>query len=351
MISIPGVGAIIRNKENHVFMIYTSRRGMKRWELPTRMITNGESLYMSLYKCIEDESSYQILPRIKRPVCFALNASRQKARTFFGMFFECSSEVNEIKNPEQLTEHLRKDIPKGLSQKLIKTEFLDWRRIDAKEIHPQHLKILQILDQNPEAPFFTIKSDADEECAFYTDNDITLKPVVLGAVAANRKPKPIANRRPGKIVDLTTHVFEVALTFPGEIREETVKPVADILNKKLGKDQVFYDNHYISQLAVLNLDVLLQDIYLNRSKLIVVFLCAAYAEKQWCGLEFRAIRELIKRKVFRKIMFVRTDDADIEGIFGIDGYVDGKRYSPAQIADLILERVKLNKNLAASDTL
>ena len=92
-----------------------------------------------------------------------------------------------------------------------------------------------------------------------------------------------------------------------------------------------------------NLDVFLQKIYRDRSDLVVIFLCEAYAEKQWCGLEWRAIRDLIKFKRDDQIMFVRFDDAQVEGVFSLDGYIDARINSPEQVADFIIQRVRTNE--------
>ena len=132
--------------------------------------------------------------------------------------------------------------------------------------------------------------------------------------------------------------FKVALSFAGE-RRPYVSATVDALRSCLPPDSVFYDFDYQAQLARPNLDVLLQDIYLNRSDLLVVFLSKDYADKEWCGLELRAIRDLIKRKSDDKIMFVRLDDAQVEGIFSIDGYVDAKDLSAQNLAELILQRI------------
>lgn len=134
--------------------------------------------------------------------------------------------------------------------------------------------------------------------------------------------------------------FKVALSFPGEKRE-FVSQVAVSLSNELGEDTVFYDMKYQAQLARPNLDNLLQDIYRNRSDLIVVFLCEEYAEKEWCGLEWRAIRDLIKIKEDNKIMFIRFSDAHIDGVFSIDGYINANKHSPIEISNQILQRVKL----------
>lgn len=134
--------------------------------------------------------------------------------------------------------------------------------------------------------------------------------------------------------------FRVALSFPGEKRE-FVNNVVNILRPILGTDAVFYDYDYQAQLARPNLDTLLQDIYRNKSDLIAVFLCKEYAQKQWCGLEWRAIRDIIKSKEDDRVMFVRFDNASIDGIFSIDGYIDGNNFSAKDVANFISERLAL----------
>lgn len=151
---------------------------------------------------------------------------------------------------------------------------------------------------------------------------------------------PPWTRQATKTVDITKHAFDVALSFPGEVRE-IVLQVAQELEGRIGPNSYFYDNNYVSQLARPSLDTLLQDIYRNRSKLIVVFLGADYQRKDWCGIEFRAIREIIMERDNGRIMFVRTDDGAVDGVFKTDGYVDARRFSPAQIAQFICERLGL----------
>ncbi|WP_348772768.1 TIR domain-containing protein [Pseudoalteromonas sp. MMG005] len=137
--------------------------------------------------------------------------------------------------------------------------------------------------------------------------------------------------------------FKVALSFPGEKRKYVAK-VADQLRSALGNDQVFYDFDYQSQLAKPDLDTLLQNIYRNNSDLVVVFLCKEYTEKEWCGLEWRSIRDIIKSKDNDRIMFIRFDDADVSGVLSIDGYLDANIFSEEKIASFIQERIELVTN-------
>ncbi len=141
-------------------------------------------------------------------------------------------------------------------------------------------------------------------------------------------------------VDITEHEFQVAFSFPGEVRD-VVKLITEELEQSIGPNSYFYDNNYRAQLARPSLDLLLQNIYRNRSKLIVVFLCSKYQEKEWCGIEFKAIREIIQEKQHDRIMYVRMDDGKVEGVFKVDGYIDGQTHTPREIAEFIKERIDL----------
>jgi uncharacterized protein YqfB (UPF0267 family) len=132
--------------------------------------------------------------------------------------------------------------------------------------------------------------------------------------------------------------FKVAMSFPGE-RRTYVAEVVNALRPSLGTDAIFYDHDYQAQLARPNLDTLLQGIYRNQSELIVIFLCAEYANKQWCGLEWRAVRDIIKSKEDDRIMFVRFDDSPIDGVFSIDGYIDARSFSVDHVARFITDRL------------
>lgn len=171
------------------------------------------------------------------------------------------------------------------------------------------------LDENEKAPFKSLLNDSVTETV--SRNDIPME-------------------RP---IDIATHCFDVALSFPGEVRP-LVQEVSEEVQKRLGDNSCFYDNNYVSQLARPNLDVLLQDIYRNRSRIVVVFLSDDYVRKDWCGIEFRAIREIIFARE-DKVMFVRTGAGDVAGTFKIDGYVDANRFNASDIAKFIQERVLL----------
>lgn len=136
---------------------------------------------------------------------------------------------------------------------------------------------------------------------------------------------------------IINHNFDVALSFSGEYRK-LVEEIAFELKAELGKDSVFYDNFYKAHLAQPNLDLLLQKIYKNNSKLNVIFLSSDYEDKEWCGIEFRAIRELIKTGHSEKILLLKLADVNVAGLFSIDGYLDIRKMKPSEIVTHIIER-------------
>lgn len=131
--------------------------------------------------------------------------------------------------------------------------------------------------------------------------------------------------------------FQIALSFSGDNRP-FVAEVARCLQERLGSKAVFYDQDYNAQLARPNMDLLLQNIYRHQSDLLVVFLSEQYAARDWCGLEWRAARDLIKSRNADQIMLVRLDDSPIEGLLSIDGYLDARGMNPETLSELILKR-------------
>ncbi len=157
-------------------------------------------------------------------------------------------------------------------------------------------------------------------------------------VDLHHKLLAIGIRLPSAPIDIDTHQFDVALSFPGQYRNY-VKVIAEKIDDTIGTDRCFYDENYKAQLARPDLDLLLQDIYHNRSRLIVVFLGHDFRDSEWCGLEFRAVRDILKAHDRSRVMYVRMDDGDVEGVMSTDGYIDARQYTPEVIAQSIRRRV------------
>lgn len=74
------------------------------------------------------------------------------------------------------------------------------------------------------------------------------------------------------------------------------------LATKLGKENVLYDAWYRAEFARPNLNLYLSKLYHEQSLLLVFFLCGAYVESEWCGLEWRAALDLLKRTQDDRLM-------------------------------------------------
>jgi TIR domain-containing protein len=135
-----------------------------------------------------------------------------------------------------------------------------------------------------------------------------------------------------------TKRFQVALSFAGEHRN-FVAGVAEHLSRNLGQNRVFYDRYYEAELARPNLDTYLMDIYREHADLIAIFLCSNYTQKEWCGLEWRVVRDVLKSRRDSEIMPFKFDDVFIEGLLSIDGYIDIDNRTPKEVAYLILQRI------------
>lgn len=154
-----------------------------------------------------------------------------------------------------------------------------------------------------------------------------------------RKPEPVSYKqhvstRPAR------RRFKIAVSFPGEVRD-VVEKVVRLLQGQLGKESVFYDSDHKAELAGPDLDLKLLGIYRDDAELLVVFIAPGYLEKQWCGLEWRSIRELVKTGRRADIMFLRLKDAVLPpGMLSIDGYADISDMNSSEITDLIVQRLK-----------
>jgi hypothetical protein len=128
--------------------------------------------------------------------------------------------------------------------------------------------------------------------------------------------------------------FDVAFSLAGEQRS-LIEPVAKELSRR-GRTVFFYGwARHEAELATPHLDKRLRQVYGTEAGLVVPVLSADYARKPWTGeVEFTVVRELMIQGR-TTVMALRSDDAPIEGFSPLHGYVDIRRKSPAEIANLI----------------
>jgi WD40 repeat protein len=135
--------------------------------------------------------------------------------------------------------------------------------------------------------------------------------------------------------------FRIALSFPSE-RRKFVAKVADRLARETGKERILYDQWHEAEFARPRLATYLPRLYVEETELTAVFLSADYEQKEWCGLEWDAVIELIKQRQESAVMLLRFDETAIDGLLGTHGCVWIGSRSAEEIAELILKRLRLN---------
>lgn len=118
-----------------------------------------------------------------------------------------------------------------------------------------------------------------------------------------------------------------------------MEKIARALARKLGKESILYDRWHQAEFARPNLDVYLPQLYHEHALLLVFFLSNAYVEKEWCGLEWRVGRDLLKHKADARLMLLRVDQGGIPGVYSIDGYLDITTLTDSEVAAEVLKRL------------
>lgn len=139
-----------------------------------------------------------------------------------------------------------------------------------------------------------------------------------------------------------TKRFRVAFSFAGEKRD-FVADVARILAERFGEAAILYDKYHEAEFARRDLGIYLPELYHKRSDLVVVVVCPKYDEKEWTGLEWTAIHDLLKQRRDEEVMLCRFEHAEVTGLYSTAGFVDLDDKTPEEAATLILERLALNE--------
>src|ERR1700754_2733350 len=102
----------------------------------------------------------------------------------------------------------------------------------------------------------------------------------------------MTNDEPAK-AKVKTKRFRIAFSFAGEKRSY-VEKIARILADRFGEDKILYDKFHEAEFARDDLAFYLPALYHDESDVIVGVFCADYEKKEWPGLEYKALFDLIK---------------------------------------------------------
>jgi hypothetical protein len=132
--------------------------------------------------------------------------------------------------------------------------------------------------------------------------------------------------------------YDVALSFAGEERDK-VRQVAECLKGR--GVRVFYDEFESTELWGKDLQEHFVNVYMRQSRYAVIFVSAAYRDKQWTRHELRSAlaRALTEREEY--VLPVRLDDAELEGLLPTVAYLDLRRETPTAICVRLCQKLGL----------
>ena len=131
--------------------------------------------------------------------------------------------------------------------------------------------------------------------------------------------------------------FDFAISFAGNAR-----PIAERLGYllKARGAVVFIDSSFPAYLWGKRLDREFQRIFSTATKYFIPIISASYTDRLWSQHEWdAAIREAEKRAPKEFILPLRLDDTPIVGLPSTIGYIDLRKHSINDVADLLIEKL------------
>jgi len=132
------------------------------------------------------------------------------------------------------------------------------------------------------------------------------------------------------------------LSFAGEKRAFVAR-VAAILAGHFGEAGVLYDKFHVAEFARDDGAFYLPELYRDQSELIVAIVSPEYEGKEWTGLEWNGIFDLLKKRQHDRVMLYRFEKASVRGLQTGAIFIDLDDKTPEECAGLILQRLALNE--------
>ncbi|MCA1601914.1 MAG: TIR domain-containing protein [Acidobacteria bacterium] len=130
--------------------------------------------------------------------------------------------------------------------------------------------------------------------------------------------------------------YDVCLSFAGEDRPY----VAQVAQALRGKGvRVFYDTYEQKTLWGKDLYEHLDHVYQHAAKYCIIFISEAYSRKLWTNHERKSAQARALREGEEYVLPARFDDTELPGLRPTVGYIDLRRMSPLDLAELVAEKL------------
>jgi hypothetical protein len=148
--------------------------------------------------------------------------------------------------------------------------------------------------------------------------------------------RPIYKVVPIDRLDGMGNAYEVVLSFAGEDRPYVDQVAAVLRNNDI---ELFYDNYEEVALWGKNLTEHLHKVYSSSARHCVMFISQFYAEKVWPTHERRSAFEKAISSKEEYILPARFDDTEIPGLHKHISYIDLRKKTPEQVAEMIIQKL------------
>jgi TIR domain/ATPase family associated with various cellular activities (AAA) len=133
------------------------------------------------------------------------------------------------------------------------------------------------------------------------------------------------------------YTYDVAVSFAGEVRDKVLDVIKEVQKRDL---HVFYDFDQQALLWGKDLRKLLASIYSEEAVFMMIFLSKDYPEKDWPTFEMEIGKAASHKRTQDYLLpVVVDDDIAIVGLPSTIGYLDLRKVTPAEVADLLAKKL------------
>ena len=130
--------------------------------------------------------------------------------------------------------------------------------------------------------------------------------------------------------------YDVCLSFAGEQRDYVEQVARELTSRGV---RVFFDDYEKAELWGKDLHSHLDDIYQHLCRYCILFASKEYADKVWTSHERRSAQARALKEKQEYILPARFHDTPIPGLPDTVHYIDLRRTSPSELADLGLRKL------------
>lgn len=134
----------------------------------------------------------------------------------------------------------------------------------------------------------------------------------------------------------TKFAWDVAISFAGENRDVAKELKNELKERSI---EVFYDFDQQAQLWGQDLSKVLTETYRNDAQFMIIIVSKDYPQKDWTNFEFINGKDAEKERPIEYLLPLRLDDTHIVGLKETIGFIDLRKQTIKDVADILEEKL------------